>query len=169
MGVTDIGRSAPSRPIEATTAEACKFLIWSFGVWKGYEGLFYFSVPSSPPKSVQSRMLAGTATIHVTWEPPEKRNGRILDYAIYYHTRDTDPYEFWKKMNVTDTSAQISSVQMNTMYTIQVAARNSIGFGPMSVKSQVLTTPGSKSFSYKGLEETSLSFGPFQYLANRRI
>lgn len=102
-------------------------------------------MPGSPPKALQSRVLAGKGTIFVTWEAPEKPNGRILDYVIYYTTRESDPLSFWSKMNVSETSAQILSAQREMLYTIQVAARNSIGYGPMSVKSQVMTTPGSKN------------------------
>uniref|UniRef100_A0A5S6QAL2 protein-tyrosine-phosphatase n=1 Tax=Trichuris muris TaxID=70415 RepID=A0A5S6QAL2_TRIMR len=105
--VTPVGRSLPSRPVEATTSE---------------------EVPQNQPKNVHSRAVSPTSVM-VQWEPPDKANGVILGYAIFYTSRPAEPFNMWL-------------TKENVVYTVRVQARNSVGYGPISEPVSVLTQPG---------------------------
>ncbi|KFD70875.1 hypothetical protein M514_01174 [Trichuris suis] len=120
--VTPVGRSQPSRPVEATTSE---------------------EVPQNQPKNVHSRAVSPTS-IMVQWEPPEKANGVILGYAVFYTSRPAEPFNMWltKEVIGNDRLTVISGLQQNVVYTVRVQARNSVGYGPISEPVSVLTQPG---------------------------
>uniref|UniRef100_A0A915KHB3 protein-tyrosine-phosphatase n=1 Tax=Romanomermis culicivorax TaxID=13658 RepID=A0A915KHB3_ROMCU len=119
--VVDLGRSRPSRPLEVTTLE---------------------SLPDTAPKKVLSRPLTATNVV-VQWEPPDKPNGRILAYKVYYNYREIEPYTSWPFKEISEGSmAQISDLKPEKLYTIKVQAKNSIGYGPVSDSVMVYTKTG---------------------------
>ncbi|KHJ45810.1 fibronectin type III domain protein [Trichuris suis] len=138
--VTPVGRSQPSRPVEATTSEEGEH--WRNGtVPAGMNSLL--SVPQNQPKNVHSRAVSPTS-IMVQWEPPEKANGVILGYAVFYTSRPAEPFNMWltKEVIGNDRLTVISGLQQNVVYTVRVQARNSVGYGPISEPVSVLTQPG---------------------------
>ncbi|KRZ40215.1 Tyrosine-protein phosphatase Lar-like [Trichinella pseudospiralis] len=119
--VTAVGHSRPSRPVETTTHEA---------------------PPQGPPKNVHSRAVS-VSSIMVQWEPPEKPNGFIVAYMVYYTSQPTEPFSVWSTKEVgNERLTTVGDLQPNVVYTVRVQARNSAGFGPVSEPVSVVTQPG---------------------------
>ncbi|VDK43321.1 unnamed protein product [Anisakis simplex] len=75
LAVNAIGKGTATMPKEVQTGELA---------------------PSSPPQKVQARAL-NRNSILVRWDPPEKPNGLILGYKIYYTNLEVStPYPLWK-------------------------------------------------------------------------
>ncbi|TNM97932.1 hypothetical protein fugu_014178 [Takifugu bimaculatus] len=74
-------------------------------------------------------MRSSADTLSLSWLPPEKPNGVILDYEIKYHERG-------KAMSHTVTSqhssAKVEGLRAATPYVVQVRARTVAGYGRYS-------------------------------------
>ncbi|XP_037386929.1 receptor-type tyrosine-protein phosphatase F isoform X4 [Pygocentrus nattereri] len=121
MAVNNIGRGPPSDPVETRTGE---------------------QAPSSPPLSVQARMLSAS-TMLVQWEPPEEPNGQIRGYRIYYTTDPDGQLSAWHKHNTDDSRlTTISGLITDVTYSLRVLGFTSVGDGPPSDVLQVKTQQG---------------------------
>ncbi|XP_059500543.1 receptor-type tyrosine-protein phosphatase S isoform X29 [Stegostoma tigrinum] len=121
IAVNNIGQGPPSEPVETRTGE---------------------QAPSSPPRSVQARMLS-TTTMLIQWEEPEEANGQIRGYRIYYTMDPQQHINNWQKHNVDDSMlTTIANLTPETTYTIRVLAFTSVGDGPHSPEIQVKTQQG---------------------------
>ncbi|XP_077580666.1 ephrin type-B receptor 3-like isoform X1 [Stigmatopora nigra] len=87
-------------------------------------------------------MRSGGDTLSLSWLPPEKPNGVILDYEIKYHERG-------QSMSHTVTSqhssAKVEGLRAATAYVVQVRARTVAGYGrysnPMDVSTGLHSDP----------------------------
>ncbi|XP_078070242.1 receptor-type tyrosine-protein phosphatase delta isoform X9 [Mustelus asterias] len=121
IAVNNIGQGPPSEPIETRTGE---------------------QAPSSPPRSVQARMLS-TTTMLIQWEEPEEANGQIRGYRVYYTMDPQQHINNWQKHNVDDSMlTTIANLTPETTYTVRVLAFTSVGDGPHSPEIQVKTQQG---------------------------
>ncbi|XP_062905244.1 receptor-type tyrosine-protein phosphatase S-like isoform X9 [Mobula hypostoma] len=121
IAVNNIGQGPPSEAVETRTGE---------------------QAPSSPPRSVQARMLS-TTTMLIQWEEPEEANGQIRGYRVYY---TMDPHQHinnWQKHIVDDSRmTTVANLTPETTYTVRVLAFTSVGDGPHSPEIQVKTQQG---------------------------
>uniref|UniRef100_A0A665X4C5 Ephrin type-B receptor 3 n=1 Tax=Echeneis naucrates TaxID=173247 RepID=A0A665X4C5_ECHNA len=67
-------------------------------------------------------MAATASTMSLSWLPPEKPNGIILDYEIKYH----------EKVSSNRSNARIEGLKAGTPYVVQVRARTVAGYGRYS-------------------------------------
>ncbi|XP_022610516.1 ephrin type-B receptor 3-like [Seriola dumerili] len=79
-------------------------------------------------------MRSTSDTLSLSWLPPEKPNGVILDYEIKYHERVSS--DFLSAMSHTVTaqhsSAKVEGLRAATPYVVQVRARTVAGYGRYS-------------------------------------
>uniref|UniRef100_UPI00398E68BA receptor-type tyrosine-protein phosphatase delta-like isoform X8 n=1 Tax=Pristiophorus japonicus TaxID=55135 RepID=UPI00398E68BA len=121
IAVNNIGQGPPSEAVETRTGE---------------------QAPSSPPRSVQARMLS-TTTMLIQWEEPEEANGQIRGYRVYYTMDSQQHINNWQKHNVDDSMlTTIANLTPETTYTVRVLAFTSVGDGPHSPEIQVKTQQG---------------------------
>ncbi|WAR22990.1 LAR-like protein [Mya arenaria] len=105
--------------------------------------MFSIVAPGSAPRNVKARPHS-PQTILIDWEEPEIPNGVIQGYKVFYTTNPDLPIVLWHNQEVTGDSkmATISGLQPDATYTICVLAYSSMGQGPLSIPSQVMTTQG---------------------------
>ncbi|XP_078252050.1 receptor-type tyrosine-protein phosphatase delta-like isoform X25 [Rhinoraja longicauda] len=121
IAVNNIGQGPPSKEVETRTGE---------------------QAPSSPPRSVQARMLS-TTTMLIQWEEPEEANGQIRGYRVYYTMDPNQHLNNWQKHNVDDSMlTTIANLTPEATYTVCVLAFTSVGDGPHSPEIQVKTQQG---------------------------
>ncbi|XP_028855774.1 protein tyrosine phosphatase receptor type Fa isoform X7 [Denticeps clupeoides] len=121
MAVNNIGRGPPTSTVDTRTSE---------------------QAPTSPPLSVQARMLS-SSTMLVQWEPPEEPNGQIRGYRIYYSSDMHTPLSTWQKHNTDDSRlTTISGLTPDITYSLRVLGFTSVGDGPPSDILQVKTQQG---------------------------
>ncbi|XP_010791015.1 ephrin type-B receptor 3-like isoform X2 [Notothenia coriiceps] len=80
-------------------------------------------------------MAATASTMSLSWLPPEKPNGIILDYEIKYHekVRSYDQGEaIAHTMTAQRSNARIEGLKAGTPYVVQVRARTVAGYGRYS-------------------------------------
>ncbi|XP_061538867.1 ephrin type-B receptor 3-like isoform X10 [Phycodurus eques] len=80
-------------------------------------------------------MAATASTMSLSWLPPEKPNGIILDYEIKYHekVRRNDQGEaIAHTMTAQRSNARIEGLKAGTPYVVQVRARTVAGYGRYS-------------------------------------
>ncbi|XP_056133894.1 ephrin type-B receptor 3-like isoform X3 [Lampris incognitus] len=76
-------------------------------------------------------MAATASTMSLSWLPPEKPNGIILDYEIKYHEKDQGE-AIAHTMTAQRSSARIEGLKAGTPYIVQVRARTVAGYGRYS-------------------------------------
>ncbi|XP_026862688.2 ephrin type-B receptor 3 isoform X4 [Electrophorus electricus] len=76
-------------------------------------------------------MAASASTMSLSWLPPEKPNGIILDYEIKYHEKDQGE-AIAHTMTAQRSSARIEGLKAGTAYVVQVRARTVAGYGRYS-------------------------------------
>nr|XP_029504263.1 ephrin type-B receptor 3-like [Oncorhynchus nerka] len=76
-------------------------------------------------------MGATASTMSLSWLPPEKPNGIILDYEIKYHEKDQGE-AIAHTMTAQRSSARIEGLKAGTPYVVQVRARTVAGYGRYS-------------------------------------
>ncbi|XP_071953982.1 receptor-type tyrosine-protein phosphatase delta-like isoform X3 [Antedon mediterranea] len=111
IGVNTIGIGEPSLPVKVMTGELA---------------------PGSPPINVKVSLIS-SSTILVQWENPEIPNGHITEYMVYYTDTPTSDLFLWKT-SIT-TNSQLTSIQglkPLQLYSVRVAARTEVGYGPAS-------------------------------------
>uniref|UniRef100_A0A6Q2XGJ9 Ephrin type-B receptor 3 n=1 Tax=Esox lucius TaxID=8010 RepID=A0A6Q2XGJ9_ESOLU len=74
-------------------------------------------------------MAATASTMSLSWLPPEKPNGIILDYEIKYHEKGE---AIAHTMTAQRSSARIEGLKAGTSYVVQVRARTVAGYGRYS-------------------------------------
>ncbi|KAM7012551.1 ephrin type-B receptor 3b isoform 10-T10 [Tautogolabrus adspersus] len=80
-------------------------------------------------------MAASASTMSLSWLPPEKPNGIILDYEIKYHEKvsGNDQGEaIAHTMTAQRSNARIEGLKAGTPYVVQVRARTVAGYGRYS-------------------------------------
>ncbi|KAM8745957.1 ephrin type-B receptor 3b isoform 3-T3 [Acanthopagrus schlegelii] len=80
-------------------------------------------------------MAASASTMSLSWLPPEKPNGIILDYEIKYHEKvsSNDQGEaIAHTMTAQRSNARIEGLRAGTPYVVQVRARTVAGYGRYS-------------------------------------
>nr|XP_055073733.1 receptor-type tyrosine-protein phosphatase S-like isoform X2 [Misgurnus anguillicaudatus] len=106
-----IGQGPPSEPVEARTGE---------------------QAPASPPRNIQARIISQN-TMMVRWDEPEKPNGQIKGYRVYYTMDPSEVKSMWQIHNVQDSViTTIQSLEPLRTCTIRVLAFTSVGDGPFS-------------------------------------
>ncbi|XP_043079046.1 ephrin type-B receptor 3-like isoform X5 [Puntigrus tetrazona] len=85
------------------------------------------------PSAVPTVHLMGSSanTMSLSWLPPEKPNGIILDYEIKYHEKDQGE-AIAHTMTAQRSSARIEGLKPGTPYVVQVRARTVAGYGRYS-------------------------------------
>uniref|UniRef100_A0A3Q3K227 Ephrin type-B receptor 3 n=1 Tax=Monopterus albus TaxID=43700 RepID=A0A3Q3K227_MONAL len=74
-------------------------------------------------------MAATASTMSLSWLPPEKPNGIILDYEIKYHEKGE---AIAHTMTAQRSNARIEGLKAGTPYVVQVRARTVAGYGRYS-------------------------------------
>ncbi|CDQ91754.1 unnamed protein product, partial [Oncorhynchus mykiss] len=102
------------------------------------------------PSAVPTVHLMGAtaSTMSLSWLPPEKPNGIILDYEIKYHEKDQGE-AIAHTMTAQRSSARIEGLKAGTPYVVQVRARTVAGYGRYS-------SPADFSTNLQGDPEKSL-------------
>ncbi|XP_056614918.1 ephrin type-B receptor 3-like isoform X6 [Triplophysa dalaica] len=92
------------------------------------------------PSSIPTVLLMGASanTMSLSWLPPEKPNGIILDYEIKYHEKDQGE-AIAHTMTAQRSSARIEGLKPGTTYVVQVRARTVAGYGRYSSPSDFST------------------------------
>uniref|UniRef100_H2LSJ4 Ephrin type-B receptor 3 n=1 Tax=Oryzias latipes TaxID=8090 RepID=H2LSJ4_ORYLA len=75
-------------------------------------------------------MAATASTMSLSWLPPEKPNGIILDYEIKYHEKVREAIAH--TMTAQRSNARIEGLKAGTPYVVQVRARTVAGYGRYS-------------------------------------
>ncbi|XP_077964417.1 ephrin type-B receptor 3b isoform X6 [Gasterosteus aculeatus] len=87
------------------------------------------AAPSAVP--IVHLMAATVSTMSLSWLPPEKPNGIILDYEIKYHEKDQGE-AIAHTMTAQRSNARIEGLKARTPYVVQVRARTVAGYGRYS-------------------------------------
>ncbi|XP_050950346.1 ephrin type-B receptor 3 isoform X5 [Labeo rohita] len=92
------------------------------------------------PSAVPTVHLMGASanTMSLSWLPPEKPNGIILDYEIKYHEKDQGE-AIAHTMTAQRSSARIEGLKPGTPYVVQVRARTVAGYGRYSTPTDFST------------------------------
>nr|XP_055073640.1 ephrin type-B receptor 3-like isoform X6 [Misgurnus anguillicaudatus] len=98
------------------------------------------------PSAVPTVHLMGASanTMSLSWLPPEKPNGIILDYEIKYHEKDQGE-AIAHTMTAQRSSARIEGLKPGTPYVVQVRARTVAGYGRYSSASDFSTNHQAES------------------------
>ncbi|XP_046893135.1 ephrin type-B receptor 3-like isoform X3 [Hypomesus transpacificus] len=96
------------------------------------------------PSAVPTVHLMGATanTMSLSWLPPEKPNGIILDYEIKYHEKD-QAEAIAHTMTAQRSSARIEGLKQSTPYVVQVRARTVAGYGRYSSPADFSTNQNS--------------------------
>ena len=88
--------------------------------------------PLAPGAPAVGRVVGSLTSLAVRWTAPDN-TGRpaIESYDVQYRTR-TEPWWSMPPRNVTDTATPITHLLRNTIYEVQVRAKNADGDGPWS-------------------------------------
>ncbi|XP_052395331.1 ephrin type-B receptor 3-like isoform X5 [Carassius gibelio] len=92
------------------------------------------------PSAVPTVHLMGASAnaMSLSWLPPEKPNGIILDYEIKYHEKDQGE-AIAHTMTAQRSSARIEGLKPGTPYVVQVRARTVAGYGRYSIPTDFST------------------------------
>ena len=100
--------------------------------------LWFCVVPSEPRRIRENSTTVSSVTI--TWDPPEHRNGKLINYVIYYQKKDLVGEEDYKHVEAgTATIWTIEDLDDFTIYSVYVRARTSAGEGERSKTLQIVT------------------------------
>uniref|UniRef100_A0A3B4Z0J7 Ephrin type-B receptor 3 n=1 Tax=Stegastes partitus TaxID=144197 RepID=A0A3B4Z0J7_9TELE len=88
-------------------------------------------------------MAATASTMSLSWLPPEKPNGIILDYEIKYHEK-----AIAHTMTAQRSNARIEGLKAGTPYVVQVRARTVAGYGRYSSPADFSTNLQSTLYPY---------------------
>ncbi|XP_072295031.1 ephrin type-B receptor 3-like isoform X10 [Eucyclogobius newberryi] len=83
-------------------------------------------------------MAATASTMSLSWLPPEKPNGIILDYEIKYHEKDQGE-AIAHTMTAQRSNARVEGLKAGTPYVVQVRARTVAGYGRYSIPADFST------------------------------
>ncbi|XP_061191797.1 receptor-type tyrosine-protein phosphatase S-like [Saccostrea echinata] len=107
--------------------------------------------PGTPPRYVTAKAL-NSNTVSVSWLPPEKPNGVIQGYRVFYTLQAGLPMILWSNKEVLSNTSEtiITGLKPNDTYTFCVLAYSSKGEGPVSQLITVITNEGNE----EEIEET---------------
>ena len=88
---------------------------------------FFFPAPS-PPRNLQLHVVSSTS-IEASWDEPETKNGNIRRYAVSYGKDRLDT-----QLYTTETKYLLTSLDENTLYSVQVTAETSVSGNPSGTK-----------------------------------
>ncbi|TMS20355.1 Ephrin type-B receptor 3, partial [Larimichthys crocea] len=88
-------------------------------------------------------MAATASTMSLSWLPPEKPNGIILDYEIKYHEKDQGE-AIAHTMTAQRSNARIEGLKAGTPYVVQVRARTVAGYWSLQQSSRLQHEPAKK-------------------------
>ncbi|XP_076438813.1 neogenin-like [Babylonia areolata] len=93
------------------------------------------AAPGSEPRDLTPVPLANDPlAVSIHWQPPQRPNGQITGYLIYYTTDADQEDRDWVLEGVLGDklSTVITKLTKDTTYYFKVQARNAIGYGPVS-------------------------------------
>ena len=95
--------------------------------------IFLFVAPSAPPKSLNVSTMT-SSSVTVQWEPVDciHRNGDIIGYSVQYGEQGGQSKQTVNVSGGATYEGTIFGLHASTMYTIEVAAVNSVGVGVYS-------------------------------------
>ncbi|XP_068760766.1 protein sidekick-2-like [Montipora capricornis] len=104
----------------------------------------------SPPRNLQLRVVSSTS-IEASWDEPETKNGNIRHYAVSYGKNRLDSHLY-----TTETKYLLTSLDENTLYSVQVTAETSVSGNPSGTKQATTLedAPSSDPVIKKGREGT---------------
>ncbi|XP_065581369.1 protogenin B-like isoform X2 [Artemia franciscana] len=72
--------------------------------------------------------------VQILWSPPDKVNGILLGYTLFFTVDPSLPVTEWEKEDILPLKikAKVSGLQPGSIYTARMAARTSAGNGPLS-------------------------------------
>ena len=108
----------------------CYYLL--FLNWIIYRLIFSVVAPTLPPENVHA-ILNKSGVIIVTWQPVavQHRLGVIQGYKVTY-TPQTNGSPMQKTVSTYNLSVVLHDLEINTLYSITVAAYTRVGQGPSS-------------------------------------
>ncbi|XP_053387197.1 neogenin-like [Mercenaria mercenaria] len=114
------------------------------------------AAPGSIPRDLTAIPEEGDSlSVTLTWQPPQKPNGQITGYLVFYTTDPTKDDLDWVVEGVLGEklSMTITDLTADTVYYFKVQARNSKGYGPMS-PTKIYRTPkiGTSTFPKRPLK-----------------
>ncbi|XP_077572600.1 protein tyrosine phosphatase receptor type Fa isoform X2 [Stigmatopora nigra] len=114
------------------------------GAGHGVECVKEVATPEDAPSGYPLNLSAvglGATSARLTWEPPsaERRNGKMVEYAVVY--RDIDGREEEVVRTTAHTHLSLSGLRPDTTYDIRVRAFTAKGGGPLSPGIQSRTMP----------------------------
>ncbi|XP_033725655.1 neogenin-like isoform X3 [Pecten maximus] len=93
------------------------------------------SAPSSVPRDLTPVPKEDNPTaVTMNWQPPQKPNGQITGYLLFYTTDQSQSDREWVVEGVLGEklSTTVKGLTPDTTYYFKIQARNSKGYGPMS-------------------------------------
>ncbi|KAL8622320.1 hypothetical protein ACOMHN_043324 [Nucella lapillus] len=93
------------------------------------------AAPGSEPRDLTPVPLANDPlAVSIHWQPPQRPNGQITGYLIYYTTDAGQEDRDWVLEGVLGDklSTVITKLTADTTYYFKVQARNAVGYGPVS-------------------------------------
>lgn len=115
--------------------------------------------PAVPPQDVSGRPLSHDSIL-VEWRPPpiDSQNGAILGYKVLYVENEDGKTEVdAKSLEVTETRAELTNLQIYVEYKIWVLAFTSAGDSPMSSEIVIRTM---ESGRYSGDDDAIILYTP---------
>ncbi|XP_033099958.1 protogenin A-like isoform X3 [Anneissia japonica] len=87
--------------------------------------------PRTPPSDFKAKPL-DAHSVQISWEPPQKPNGIIIEYIILYNINITLPEKHWEtqQRNGSEKVSKVNNLRPNTEYFFQMKAKNRIGESP---------------------------------------
>ena len=90
------------------------------------------------------QLQANTTSLYLSWEEPSDSNAPILMYRIMLQVVDDERGNMSLMFRTNTTELYVDGLTPFTVYSVQVVAVNSVGFGAPSVPMTVMTAEGSK-------------------------
>ncbi|XP_066980698.1 proto-oncogene tyrosine-protein kinase ROS isoform X4 [Macrobrachium rosenbergii] len=92
------------------------------------------SIPEAPEdlRTFVQKVQDSLATIHLRWSPPEKPNGKILQYEVIYCVSEEEQDCHSKLVNGKENQLSIENLNSDQVYRFKVAAISEVGKGPYS-------------------------------------
>ncbi|XP_013923301.1 PREDICTED: ephrin type-B receptor 3-like, partial [Thamnophis sirtalis] len=107
------------------------------------------------PSEVPTMHLHGSSgnTMTLSWEPPKKPNGVILDYEIKYFEKQGQTDSIANTVTSQKNAVRLEGLKPNTAFVVQVRARTVAGYGQYSfpMEFRTLVDDGSSSKSFQEL------------------
>ncbi len=93
---------------------------------------------------ILTELRANSTSLYLSWEEPADNNAPILMYQITLQVMEKQMFSVFTS-NITE--LYVTDLTPFTVYTVQVVAVNSAGYGPPSEVMTVMTEEGSECIS----------------------